>query len=123
MPNFVVQEHHARAYHFDFRLEKDGVLKSWAIPKGVPTEPGIKRLAVQVEDHALEYGSFEGEIPEGQYGAGSVTIWDKGQYEADEWTDKAVSFTLHGARLEGRCALVRFAKGKETEWLLFKRSG
>lgn len=121
MPSFVIQEHHARTHHFDFRLEKDGVFKSWAVPKGVPTEPGIKRLAVQVEDHALDYGEFEGEIPAGQYGAGTVSIWDKGQYELHSWTDNAIQFTLHGTRLKGRYTLVRFKKGKENEWLIFRR--
>ena len=120
MPHFVVQEHHARAHHFDFRLEKDGVYKSWAVPKGVPTEPGIKRLAMQVDDHALEYGSFEGEIPEGQYGAGTVSLWDKGQYEAHEWTTDVIDFTLQGTRLAGRYSLVRFKRAKEQDWLIFR---
>ena len=122
MPDFVVQEHHARTHHFDFRLEKDGVFKSWAVPKGVPSEPGIKRLAVQVEDHPLSWGEFEGTIPPGQYGAGMVTIWDRGTYELHEWTAEAIRFTLHGTHVKGRYTLTRFKRGKENEWLLFKRS-
>ena len=120
MPNFVVQEHTARTHHFDFRLEKDGVYKSWAVPKGIPVEPGLKRLAVQVEDHALEYGHFEGEIPPGQYGAGTVSIWDKGQYEVHEWTPARIVVSLEGSRLVGRYSLVRFKRGKERDWLIFR---
>ena len=118
---FVIHEHHARTHHFDFRLEKDGVLKSWAVPKGVPDEPGIKRLAIQVEDHALAYGGFEGTIPEGEYGAGIVRIWDGGTYDLHEWTPDKIVFTLHGARLEGDYSLVRLKKGGERDWLLIKR--
>ena len=120
MPNFVVQEHTARTHHFDFRLEKDGVYKSWAVPKGIPVEPGLKRLAVQVENHALEYGRFEGEIPPGQYGAGTVSIWDKGQYEVHEWTPARIVVSLEGSRLVGRYSLVRFKRGKERDWLIFR---
>jgi bifunctional non-homologous end joining protein LigD len=117
--SFVVQEHHARALHYDLRLEKDGVLKSWAVPKGLP-EPGQKRLAVQTEDHPLEYRNFEGTIPAGQYGAGTVKIWDKGTYETKVWTEDKIEFKLHGKRLKGRYVLARFKRAGEKEWLLLK---
>ncbi len=97
--SFVIQEHHARKLHYDFRLEHDGVLVSWAIPKGVPTDLAQNHLAVQTEDHPLAYGAFEGTIPAGQYGAGDVTIWDKGTYELEKWRDgKEVIATLHGEK-------------------------
>ncbi len=117
---FVVQEHHARRLHYDLRLEKNGVLKSWAVPKGPPVLSGVKRLAVQVEDHPLEYASFEGEIPKGQYGAGTVKIWDKGEYEAKVWDEKMVEFTLKGKKLKGLYVLVRLKKAGEKNWLLLK---
>ena len=116
---FVIQEHHARRLHFDLRLEKDGVLKSWAVPKGIP-EPGQKVLAVEVEDHPYEYASFEGEIPKGQYGAGSVKIWDKGHYEIKLWEDDKIEVTLKGERLKGRYILVRLKRAGDKNWLLFK---
>ena len=119
MPRFVIQEHYARTHHFDFRLEKDGVFKSWAVPKGLPEQPGIKRLAIRVEDHELSFGAFEGEIPKGDYGAGQVTVWDHGDYEAGEWTDDLITFNLHGNRLSGEFRLVRFKHGKPGEWLIF----
>jgi len=106
-PSFVIQEHHARSLHWDFRLERDGVLVSWAIPKGLPMDRGVNHLAVHVEDHPLEYGSFEGRIPDHEYGAGWVTIWDRGTYECTEWTDKDVKVTLRGKRVEGRYGLFR----------------
>jgi len=122
LPYFVVHEHHAKQLHFDFRLEKDGVLKSWAIPKGPSMNPKDKRLAIMVEDHALEYGNFEGTIPEGHYGAGKVYIWDKGEYhtikgspEEGQW-----EFFLKGEKLKGTFVLLKL-KGKETEWLLIKK--
>jgi DNA ligase D-like protein (predicted 3'-phosphoesterase) len=118
---FVVQEHYARSHHFDFRLEKDGVFKSWAVPKGLPERTGLKRLAVQVEDHALDFGQFEGAIPAGEYGAGRVTIWDHGTYELAEWAADYIAFTLSGSRVAGRFALVRFKQGDPRNWLLIKR--
>lgn len=117
MANFVVQEHHARQLHWDFRLEMDGVLKSWAVPKGPPTQTGVKRLAMQVEDHPLEYGSFEGTIEEGQYGAGSVTVWDRGTFDLVLRDKKQIKFVLKGERLSGPYVLVHW---KERSWLLIK---
>jgi DNA ligase D-like protein (predicted 3'-phosphoesterase) len=121
-PIFVVQEHHASHLHYDFRLALDGVLKSWALPKGVPEEPKVKRLAVQTEDHPLEYAGFEGTIPQGEYGGGEVIIWDRGRFELKERTPDKLVFSLEGRRLKGTYALVRF-KGqerKEKNWLMMR---
>ena len=118
--SFVIHEHHARRLHFDLRLEKDGVLKSWAVPKGPPEKSGDRRLAVQVEDHPLEYGKFEGTIPEGQYGAGTVKIWDKGQYEPIVWGENKIEILMKGEKLDGRYVLVKFKKAGEKNWLFFK---
>jgi len=115
---FVVQEHHATRLHYDFRLELDGVLKSWAVPKGVPEEPGAKRLAVQVEDHELDYIDFEGEIPEGEYGAGQVKIWDRGTYTLSERRPGKLHFTICGTKLTGDYILTRM---RDNDWLIFKR--
>jgi len=117
---FVVQEHFARSHHYDFRLEHEGVLKSWAVPKGIPLETGIKRLAVQVEDHTLEYGDFEGEIPEGEYGAGKVSIWDKGTFLVSEWEEQKILVDLCGKKLNGLYCLVHIRGKKGNEWLIFK---
>jgi len=116
---FVIQEHHARRLHYDLRLEKDGVLKSWAVPKGIP-EVGQKVLAVEVEDHPYDYASFEGEIPKGQYGAGTVKIWDKGYYEPKLWENDKIEVTLDGNRLKGRYILVRLKRAGDKDWLLLK---
>src|SRR4249919_4030773 len=106
-PIFVIQRHAARSLHYDFRLERNGALASWAVPKGPPLEPGQQHLAVHVEDHPIEYGTFEGEIPKGQYGAGTVEIWDKGTYElVEEKADGGLTVRLHGERLDGLWALV-----------------
>ena len=118
MPIFVVQEHHARRLHWDLRLEMDGVLKSWAVPKGIPTEPGVRRLAIQTEDHPLEYADFEGVIPEGHYGAGEVRIWDRGEYELLERTPDKITFVAKGERMRGKYALIRM-RGSDN-WLLVK---
>jgi DNA ligase D-like protein (predicted 3'-phosphoesterase) len=102
---FVIQEHHARRLHWDFRLERDGVLVSWAVPRGLPPAPGTNRLAVHTEDHPVEYAGFAGSIPYGEYGGGEVTIWDRGTYTVKEWTDRKVEVTLSGSRVSGRYVL------------------
>ncbi len=117
MPNFVIQKHKATHLHFDFRLAMDGVLKSWAVPKGLPEEPGIKRLAVAVEDHSLDYIDFGGIIPEGHYGAGEVEIWDKGEYEIKTREEGKIIVRLAGKRIKGRYALIRT---NDKNWLIFK---
>jgi bifunctional non-homologous end joining protein LigD len=104
---FVVQEHHARRLHWDFRLEREGVGVSWAVPKGIPPDPKKNHLAVHVEDHPLEYFKFAGEIPKGEYGGGQVLIWDEGTYEAVKWSDREVMVDLHGKRLKGRYVLFK----------------
>lgn len=116
---FVVQRHDATRLHWDFRLEMDGVLKSWAVPKEPPTRPGLRRLAVAVEDHDLDYIDFEGTIPEGEYGAGTVEIWDRGTYDLESRKPEKIVFVLHGERMKGRYTLVHFTE-KAENWLLFK---
>lgn len=115
---FVVHRHQARHLHYDFRLEIEGVLKSWAVPKGVPLEPGVRRLAVQVEDHPVEYIDFAGQIPEGQYGAGIVEIWDKGDFKLSKSESDRLEFTLRGEKLSGDYVLVHT---DSKNWLLIKR--
>lgn len=115
---FVVQKHAATHLHYDFRLEMDQVLKSWAIPKEIPTQPGVKRLAVQVEDHEIGYIDFQGTIPEGEYGAGKVETWDKGTYTLKHRSNNKLVFTLHGQKLTGDYTLIRFKQDKN--WLLLK---
>src|SRR5829696_8481038 len=104
-PRFVVQQHDATRLHWDLRLERDGTLASWALPRGVPLDPRDDRPAIHTEDHPLEYLTFHGEIPAGSYGAGTMEIWDAGIYELHEWTDRKVEVTLHGERLAGRYGL------------------
>ncbi|NJD54880.1 MAG: 3'-phosphoesterase [Nitrospirae bacterium] len=122
MPIFIVQEHHATHLHFDFRLEVDGVLKSWAIPKGPSMNPKDKRLAIMVDDHTLEYASFEGIIPEGQYGSGAVVAWDTGDYELSggDIREGRLEFVLQGKKLRGAFVLAKMS-GKIKEWLLIKK--
>ena len=119
MPIFVIQKHFARTTHYDFRLEKDGVLKSWAVPKGIPLKPGIKRLAIETEDHDLDYASWQGTIPKGSYGAGKVEVWDEGKYEKEEWLEDRLVFKLSGKRVNSRYCMVKFEKAGEKIWLLF----
>jgi len=120
-PVFVVQEHHAKKLHWDFRLEIKGVLKSWAVPKEPPLKAGVKRLAIQVEDHNLSYADFEGEIPEGQYGAGKVKIWDKGTYEMKSRKEGKIVFALKGKKMKGDYVLLRFRKAGDKNWLFFRK--
>ncbi|MBI1188684.1 MAG: DNA ligase, partial [Alphaproteobacteria bacterium] len=125
---YAIQKHDARRLHYDLRLELDGVLKSWAVTKGPSLDPSEKRLAVRTEDHPLDYATFEGRIPEGHYGAGTVMLWDRGYWEPvddpHEGLDRGkLVFELHGQRLQGRWALVRFrgdGRGKREDWLLIK---
>src|SRR5690348_16116330 len=127
--SFCVQRHDASRLHYDFRLEMDGVLKSWAVPKGPTLDPTPRRLAAMVEDHPLEYGSFEGNIPSGNYGAGSVMLWDQGTYEllGDKPAQEQLArgdfkFRLHGEKLKGEFAIVLMkGRGKGNEWLLLKK--
>ena len=115
---FVVHKHQASHLHYDFRLEMEGVLKSWAVPKGVPFEPGVRRLAVQVEDHPVAYLNFAGTIPEGEYGAGTVEIWDKGNFTLDQRTSDRLEFVLKGEKLSGGYVLIHT---DGNNWLLIKR--
>ena len=120
--SFVIQEHHARNLHYDLRLEINKVLKSWALPKIPPKSKNLKRLAIQVEDHPLEYANFKGKIPEGNYGAGKVEIWDKGTYELIKKDSKKIEFKLHGKKLKGNYVLVKTNYGNKSKksWLFFK---
>ena len=126
---FVIQKHRARGLHYDLRLEMEGVLRSWAIPKGPSLNPDDKRLAILVEDHPLEYGDFEGVIPEGEYGAGQVIVWDRGTYECigkendpiKAWKKGTIDLRLHGHKLKGMWLLVRLKGRGENQWLFFKK--
>jgi bifunctional non-homologous end joining protein LigD len=117
LPRFVVQEHHARRLHWDLRLERDGALASWAVPRGIPVHPKEDRLAVRTEDHPLKYLEFEGEIPAGNYGAGTMAIWDSGTYEAEKFRDDEVIAVFHGERLNGRYALFRT---RGSDWMIHR---
>ena len=119
---FVIHKHHTSHLHWDLRLEMNGVLKSWAVPKEPPKEKGTKRLAIIVEDHPLQYATFEGVIPEGNYGAGKVEIWDKGFYELLEKDPKKIEIVFHGKKLKGKYVLIKTHYGNKPEksWLFFK---
>ena len=114
---FVIQEHHARRLHYDFRLERGGVLVSWAVPKNIPPDTGQNRLAVQTEDHPLDYADFAGIIPRGEYGGGTVSIWDAGTYVTEKWRDNEIMIMLHGQRAQGRYVLIRT---KDNSWLMHR---
>jgi len=116
---YVIQKHNATHLHYDMRLEMNGILKSWVIPKFPPEKRGTKRLAIQTEDHPIDYANFEGVLPEGSYGAGTVEIWDKGTYKIEENEKDKIVIHINGKKLEGRYCLVRL-KGQEKNWLLFK---
>jgi bifunctional non-homologous end joining protein LigD len=128
--HFVVQKHAASQLHFDFRLELDGVMKSWAVPKGPSYDPSVRRLAMEVEDHPISYNSFEGTIPEGEYGGGTVMLWDRGTYEAADdggtaslrhgYEEGDLEIVLHGTRLRGGWVLVRMKRPGRPQWLLIK---
>lgn len=118
-PVYVIQEHHAKRLHWDLRFEFDNVLKSWAVPKTPPQKEGEKRLAVEVDDHPIEYALFEGEIPEGNYGAGLVKIWDRGTFEVIEKEPKKLVLIINGKKLYGKYCLLHF-KPNEKSWLFFK---
>jgi bifunctional non-homologous end joining protein LigD len=117
--SFVIQEHHATALHWDFRLERDGVLVSWAVPKGLPLDPDVNHLAVHTEDHPLEYAGFAGEIPAGEYGGGAVTIWDRGTYECEKWDAREVKVVLHGERVSGRYVLFKTGN-RDRDWMVHR---
>jgi DNA ligase D-like protein (predicted 3'-phosphoesterase) len=116
---YVIQKHEATNLHYDLRLEMDGVLKSWAVPKEPPVEFGVRRLAVQVEDHPIGYATFEGTIPEGEYGAGTVEIWDKGTFKMLDRKEDKLVLEIKGQKLRGQFVLVRFKDKKN--WLFFKK--
>ncbi|MBM3309107.1 MAG: 3'-phosphoesterase [Candidatus Altiarchaeales archaeon] len=118
---YVIQKHQASHLHWDLRLEFDGVLKSWAVPKEPPVKEGEKRLAVETEDHPIDYASFQGQIPEGEYGAGKVEIWDKGNFKLIERTADKILIEINGKRLSGQYYLVKFPKIGPKNWLFFKK--
>ena len=121
---YVIQRHHARKLHYDLRLEMDGVLKSWAVPKEPTDDPKVKRLAIQVEDHELDYGEFKGEIPKGSYGAGRVEIWDKGNYEIINRKERKLILNVQGERLKGNFVLVKIKPRqgeRDINWLFFRK--
>ena len=128
--HFVIQKHEASHLHYDFRLELDGVMKSWAVPKGPSYDPGVRRLAMEVEDHPISYNTFEGTIPAGEYGGGTVMLWDRGTYEAEDgggveslrrgYEKGDLKIVLHGKRLQGGWVLVRMQRPGRPQWLLIK---
>jgi len=119
-PRFVVQEHHATALHWDLRLERDGVLVSWAVPKGIPPDPRTNHLAVRTEDHPLECLDFQGDIPTGEYGAGRMSVWDRGVFEVLKWSDREVQVIFHGEKVQGRYALFATGGRRGNDWMIHR---
>ena len=129
--HFVIQKHAASHLHYDFRLELDGVMKSWAVPKGPSLDPTVRRLAMEVEDHPISYNTFEGTIPQGEYGGGTVMLWDRGSYEPEDdggaeslrrgYEKGELRFRMHGKRLQGGFVLARLRRPGRSQWLLIKR--
>jgi DNA ligase D-like protein (predicted 3'-phosphoesterase) len=119
-PRFVLHEHFAKHHHFDLRLEHDGVLKSWAVPKDLPEKSGERRLAIAVEDHVMEYIGFEGTLPEGEYGAGTVKVRDTWTFVPLVWGEDRIEVVLHGKEITGKFNLIRFRKSGENGWLIVK---
>jgi len=117
---FVIQQHHARRLHWDLRLERDGVLVSWAVPRGIPRDPARNHLAVHTEDHPMEYADFSGDIPSGEYGAGRMTIYDRGTYTTEKWRDKEVIVVLHGSRVTGRYVLFHTGGKDGKDWMIHR---
>jgi bifunctional non-homologous end joining protein LigD len=120
MPRFVVHDHRSRTHHQDVRLERDGVLVSWAVPKGLPELAGERRLAIRTPDHPLEYIDFAGTIPEGSYGAGEVAVYDRGEYDPIDWTADQIEVRLHGRRYEGPYLFVPFRRAGPDQWLVIR---
>jgi len=120
MQRFVVHYHLSKSPHYDLRLERRGVLKCWAVPKGIPSNHGLRRLAIDSGDHDLSVLDLSGTIPEGEYGAGGIEIYDSGTYETESWHDDKIVFILYGEKIEGRYVLVKFKKAGDRDWLLMK---
>ncbi|WGI18149.1 DNA polymerase ligase N-terminal domain-containing protein [Methanonatronarchaeum sp. AMET-Sl] len=119
---YSIQKHDASTLHYDLRLERDGVLKSWAIPKGPSKDPGVKRLAIETEDHDIDYAFYEGEIEEGNYGAGEVVLWDRGSYQPIKWEKNEIVIDINGDKLDSKYVLIRFKPEENPEnWLFFKK--
>ncbi|MCX6684605.1 MAG: ATP-dependent DNA ligase [Methanoregula sp.] len=121
-PRFVLHEHFSKHPHFDLRFEHEGVLKSWAVPKGLPEKSGERRLAIAVEDHPIDYIGFEGTIPDGEYGAGDVKVRDTGSYEPLIWSGDRIEVILHGTTFSGKYVLLRFKKTGEKNWIILKKA-
>lgn len=117
---FVIHYHRSKSPHYDLRLERGGVLKCWAVPKGIPENPNLRHLAIDSGDHDISVLDFSGTIPEGEYGAGEIEIHDSGTYETESWNEEKIVFILHGEKIEGRYVLVRFKKAGDRNWLLMK---